>query len=234
MKLTVDDPRILRGMAAQLGRWRDYINAGEKPLGWKVGFGAPAAMKKLGITAPLVGFLTDSAIRSSGIMISLAGWKKPVVEPEIAVYMGKYVSAGADRDTIRAAIAGVGPALELADFDREPDDVEQILAGNIYQRGVVLGTCDTSRAGGVIAGLQGRVVRNGVPFAHTSDPAPPAGDVIGIVRHVADTLATFGETLRSGQVILTGSIVPPLYVGASEEIAFELEPIGSVSVRFIA
>ena len=234
MKLTVDDPRILRGMAAQLGRWRDYINAGEKPLGWKVGFGAPAAMKKLGITAPLVGFLTDRALRPSGTMISLAGWKKPVAAPVIAVYMGKNVSAGADRDTIKAAIAGVGPAIELADVDREPDDVEQILAGNIYQRGVVLGACDPSRAGGVIAGLTGRIVRNGVPFADTSEPEALTGELIGIVRHVADTLATFGETLRSGQFIITGSIVPALYVGASEKIAFELEPIGSVSVRFAA
>ena len=234
MKLTVDDPRILRGMAAQLGRWRDCINAGEKPLGWKVGFGAPAAMKKLGITAPLVGFLTDRALRPSGTMISLAGWKKPVAEPEIAVYMGRYVSAGADRDTVKAAIAGVGPAIELADVDREPDDVEQILAGNIYQRGVVLGACDTSRAGGVIAGLQGRIVRNGVDFAQTSEPEALTGELIGIVRHVADTLATFGETLRSGQIIITGSIVPPLYIADGEEIVFELEPIGSVSVRFAA
>jgi 2-keto-4-pentenoate hydratase len=148
--------------------------------------------------------------------------------------MGRYVSAGADHATVKAAIAGVGPAIELADVDREPDDVEQILAGNIYQRSVVLGACDTSRAGGVIAGLQGRIVRNGVAVAQTSDPEALTGELIGIVRHVADTLATFGETLRSGQIIITGSIVPPLYVADGEEIVFELEPIGSVSVRFAA
>ena len=40
-----DDPRIARGMRAQLARRRERIAAGEAPLGWKVGFGAPAAMK---------------------------------------------------------------------------------------------------------------------------------------------------------------------------------------------
>ena len=59
MKSTVDDQRILRGMAVQLGRRRERLDAGEQPLGWKVGFGAPAAMQKLAIQTPLIGFLTD-------------------------------------------------------------------------------------------------------------------------------------------------------------------------------
>jgi 2-keto-4-pentenoate hydratase len=40
--------------------------------------------------------------------------------------------------------------------------------------------------------------------------------------------------LRAGQIIITGSIVPPLWVEAGEAIVFELEPVGSVSVRFAA
>ena len=234
MQLPIDDPRILRGMGVQLACWRERINAGEQPLGWKVGFGAPAAMQKLDIRAPLVGFLTDRALVATGATVSLAGWAKPVAEPEIAVHMGRNLSAGADRDTVKAAIAGVGPAIELADVDRPPQDVEQILAGNIYQRGVILGPCDASRAGGVVAGLHGDIARNGSAFAQTSDPQALTGDLIHIVRHVAETLAAFGQTLRAGQIIITGSIVPPLWVEAGEEIVFKLDPIGSVSVRFAA
>ena len=44
-----DDPRVARGMKAQLEQRRERIAAGEKALGWKVGFGAPAAMGKLKI-----------------------------------------------------------------------------------------------------------------------------------------------------------------------------------------
>jgi 2-keto-4-pentenoate hydratase len=234
MKLTIDDPRILRGMAAQLGRWRERISAGEKPLGWKVGFGAPAALQKFGITAPLIGFLTDRALVASGTVVSLADWKKPVAEPEIAVHMGRDLSAGADRETVKAAIAGLGAAIELADVDRPPEDVEQILAGNIYQRGIILGPCDASRAGGVVEGLHGHISRNGSAFADTTEPQALTGELIEIVRHVADTLADFGQTLRSGQIIITGSIVPPLWVEAGEEIVFKLDPVGSVSIRFAA
>lgn len=234
MKLAMDDPRILRGMAVQLGRWRERLNAGEQPLGWKVGFGAPAAMRKFAIKAPLIGFLTDQALVATGSTVSLAGWSKPVAEPEIAVHMGRNLSAGADRDTVKAAIAGLGPAIELADVDRPPDDVEEILAGNIYQRGIIVGPCDASRAGGVVDGLHGHIARNGSAFAQTSDPQALTGDLIDIVRHVADTLAALGQTLRAGQIIITGSIVPPLWVEAGEEIVFRLDPVGSVSIRFAA
>lgn len=234
MQSDQQDPRIARGMTAQLSRWRERLNGGEQALGWKVGFGARAAMEKLGITAPLIGFLTDRALVSSGVTLSLANWKKPLAEPEIAVHMGSDLPAGADRDAVKRAIRGIGPAIELADLDRPPDDVEQILAGNIYQRHVILGPCDTSRAGGVLDGLTGRILRNGTEVARTSDPQANTGDLIDIVRHVADVLAACGERLRAGQIIITGSIVPPLWVEVGEEVVFQLDPIGGVSIRFAA
>jgi len=224
----------VRGMAAQLNRRRERIKAGEKPLGWKVGFGAPAALEKLGIQAPLIGFLTDQALVASGSTISLADWQKPVAEPEIAVHIGKDLRAGADRATVKAAIAGLGPAIELVDVDRPPDDVAAILAGNIYQRGIILGARNASRAGGVLDGLLGRIARNGIEIASTSDPQALTGELLGIVGHVADVLAEWGDKLRAGQIIITGSIVPPLWVAAGEEIMFNLDPVGSVSIRFAA
>lgn len=225
-----DDPRIARGMQAQFARRRERLAAGAQPIGWKVGFGAPAAMQKLAIAAPLVGFLTDHALLPSGAVASVAGWVKPVAEPEIAVYMGRDLAAGAGRDTVRAAIAAIGPAIELADLDRPPEDVEAILAGNIYQRHVLLGPRDPARAGCVLDGLAARIVRNGEDFARTKDPQALTGDYLDIVRHVADVLAACGERLRAGEFIITGSIVPPIFAAAGETIDYELAPVGSVSV----
>ena len=229
-----EDPRIRRGMKRQLAHRQERLAAGERALGWKVGFGAPAALQKLSIKAPLVGHLFASAVRDSGATVSLAGWCKPVAEPEIAVHVGSDLAAGADRALAAAAIAGISPAIELADLDRPPEDVEQILAGNIYQRAVIVAPCDRSRAGGSVDGLRGRVVRNGRDFAETGDPQALTGDIIDFVRHVAATLEGCGERLRAGQIIITGSIVPPLFVAADEDILFELDPLGSLSVRFAA
>jgi 2-keto-4-pentenoate hydratase len=227
------DPRIVRGMQAQFARRRALIAAGDKPLGWKVGFGAPAAMEKLRITAPLVGFLMRSALVDPDETVSLAGWAKPVAEPEIAVYIGKDLAAGSDRDSATAAIAALGPAIELADLDVPPEEVETILAGNIFQRRVVLGPRDSSRAGGKVNDVTGRIFRRGAEVARTSDPQANTGNLIDIVRHVADVLEACGEKLRNGAVIITGSVVPPLFIEPGDDsVAFELDPVGRVSVRF--
>src|SRR5690349_9998966 len=118
-----DDPRIARGMAKQLSERRARIAAGEKPLGWKVGLGAKPAMERLGITAPLVGYMMQKSLLPNGSAVSVAGWTQPVAEPEIAVHMGADLP-GADRTAAIAAIGALGPAIELADLNPPPTDVE--------------------------------------------------------------------------------------------------------------
>lgn len=234
-----DDPRIARGMAAQLRLRRDLLAAGEEALGWKLAFGGPAAMERLQTNAPLVGFLLQSALLPSGSTVFLANWKKPAAEPEIAVYLGKELAANADRNTAMAAISALGPAIELADVDHPSEDVEGTLACNIYQRHVILGPSNTSRAGGLLDGLQCRVVRNGSEIASISGPEAwqatfqtMTGELIDLVRYTANLLGVFGESLQAGQIIIAGSLIPPLWVAPAEEILFQLAPIDPISVRF--
>src|SRR5436853_5813088 len=102
-----DDPRIARGMENQLATRRARIAAGETPLGWKVGLGAPPAMARLNIKAPLVGFMMQTSLVPNGGMVSLAGWHKPVAEPEIAVHMGRDLPGPAGRATAIPATAAL-------------------------------------------------------------------------------------------------------------------------------
>ncbi|HEY5598824.1 MAG TPA: hypothetical protein VIK47_08485, partial [Kiloniellales bacterium] len=74
MSDTLDDPRIANGMRAQMELRRKRLSEGATQVGWKVGFGAPAAKEKLRLDEPLVGFLLDRAIMSSGATVSLADW----------------------------------------------------------------------------------------------------------------------------------------------------------------
>jgi len=229
-----NDPRVQRGMQAQLAARRRRLDAGEKHLGWKIGFGAPAAMEKLGIAGPLIGFMTDRSAVASGAAVSLARWSKPFAETEIAVHIGKDLSAGAGREAVTDAIAALGPAIELADIDQPPEDPEAILSGNIYHRHVILGPHDPARAGAKLDGWSGRIVRNGKEMPRVDDLQANTGEILGLVIHVANTLPAFGEQLRRGDVVICGSIVPPMELHADDaEIAYSLEPGGrACSVRF--
>src|SRR5262245_11806643 len=228
-----DDPRIVRGMTAQFALRRQRFDGGDKPLGWKVGFGAPAQLKQFNITGPLVGFLTQNARVAPGGTVSLAGWAKPVAEPEIAVHIARDVLAGATPDIAAAAIAGISPAIELADLHEPPTDPERILSHNSYQRHVVLAGPTPRRTGGAAEGLTCRIMRRGIEFASTTEPQANTGLWVDIVSHVANVLAALGERLRAGEVIITGSVVPPIAIEPDENsLAFALDPVGAISVNF--
>jgi len=228
-----DDPRIKRAMSVQLAKRRALIDAGGASLGWKVGFGSAPAMEKFKITAPLVGFLMKGGLVASGDTVPLKGWVKPVAEPEIAVHIGQDLPPGGDVAAAAAAIAALSPAIELADADLPFEDPEAIVANNIFQRHVVLGPRDPSRAGGNASGLTGRVIRRGAESARTTDPEAATGKLVDTVRHVADLLGAFGERLRAGDIIIGGSVTPPVFVELDEPgITFALDPIGEVAVRF--
>lgn len=229
------DPRVAAGMKAQFGMRATRLAAGATRLGWKAGFGAPAALQKFDLAGPLVGFMLAEARVVPGDEVSISGWTKPVAEPEIAVWLGTDLPTGNDRDAVKAAISAIGPAIELADLTPPPDDVTTILAGNIFHRRVVLGRTDPSRAGARLDGLFGTVTRNGVKGAPVSGDALEAntGRILDVVSHMADTLAASGEKLSRGDVIICGSVVAPIFLEPSDtEIAFALAGIGGVSVRF--
>jgi 2-keto-4-pentenoate hydratase len=227
------DPRIATGMAALLARRRKRIDAGETPIGWKVGFGAPAAMAKLAIDRPLVGFLMRTNEVQSGDSVPLGGWTKPVAEPEVAVILGKDLVGDADEADAAAAIAALAPAIELANLDPAPEEVERILAGNIYHRHVIVGRADRTRSGGSVAGLRTRVTRNGEEIASQPELEANTGRIVATVRSVADLLERCGERLRTGEIVIAGSIIPPLFLTAEDrELIHDVEGLGSVSVRF--
>jgi 2-keto-4-pentenoate hydratase len=83
-------------------------------------------------------------------------------------------------------------------------------------------------------GLDARVLRNGAEMANTSDFGALTGELITIVGHVVNLLAHFGETLRAGQIIIAGSITPPIWVEPGETIGFHLEPLQPIFINFAA
>jgi 2-keto-4-pentenoate hydratase len=220
------DDRIPAGMREQLAR-RD--ERGERQIGWKVGFGAPAAMEMLKIERPLVGFLMESGLVDDAAEVPVGSWTKPMLEAEIAVHLAHDVAGDASWDEVRAAIGGLSAAIELADVDPPPEDVRTILAGNIFHRHVVLGPVDRERSTG--EGISARVLVDGREVAATDDPAALTGEIVEVVRLTAETLAGCGERLRAGEVVITGSVIPPHPVAPGQRVEVEVPPLGELSVR---
>lgn len=176
-------------------------------VGWKVGFGAPAALQRLGLTAPLVAPLPAERVIDSGTTVDVADWTQPLIEFEVAIWVGR----------------GLGAAIELADLEFPPDDVERILAAGIYHRHSILGPPRRQSLDGVSA----RISCNGEEVAAADDLTALTGtheDILAAVREAA------GRELHEGEVVIAGSVVAPLPLAPGQRWHFDLGALGALSV----
>lgn len=202
------DPRIAAGTTRMLALRAAVMSAGAEPLGWKLGFGAPAALSTFGTDRPLVGFLTRDRLLASGASASVECRRRPMLEAEVAAHLGTSLGPSPSAAEALAAVAGWSVAIELADLDVPPTDIEEVLAGNIFHRHVLLGPVVSS----LPADLSFSVLRDDSEVASTSTPFSLTGDLGSILASTASTLAACGASLAAGDVVITGSVVPPIDV----------------------
>jgi 2-oxo-3-hexenedioate decarboxylase len=232
MQANTEDPRIVAGMAAQ-GRLRESrLAAGERRVGWKAGLGTAQAMEKVSITAPLTGFLTNASLASGMTRtdgLSIDDWRNAMLEPEVAVRIGTDLAAGADRRTVEAAISGAGPAIEIVDLG-DPSDIEQVLAENLFHRAYLFDEF-TDVTGSSLAATRLDVAQDGRGPQTGIDPATALGDLVEVVRAVADQAVLSGDALRAGDVVMTGSVLPPFAISGGERFEVALQGGGSVALQ---
>jgi 2-keto-4-pentenoate hydratase len=199
------------GMRALLASRSREIESGAAPIGWKIGINVAEVQARLGLDAPVVGYLTSSSLIEDGGRVGVAGWANPMLEPEIAIRVGEDGRA-----------AGLAPAIELVDIDIPLDDLHAILARNVFHRGVVIGAEVEPPAP---AAVRCKVLRDGEQIAG----AEPPFDADRTVAHVRDFLARHGSELRSGDWIIAGSLTAPVALDPGRyEVA--IGEVGRVSV----
>lgn len=190
------------------------LDAGADPLGWKIGINVPAVQERLGIDAPVAGYLTTASQLEPGSEVDVSGLENAVLEPELAIRVGP-----------GGAVAASAPAIELVDIDLPFDEIEPILAGNVFHSGVCFGP---ETEGPAPSEVRCRVLVDGAEVATGMLAEPPEATV----AHVDRLLAAHGARLQPGDRIIAGSITPPLPLEPPCEVTVELGELGSVSLRF--
>lgn len=222
MKLTIPEhDRLAPGLQAQQVKLHAALDSGEGQAGWKLGFGSPTAKTNLELTAPLTGYLLAGAQVDSGSLVSVAGWTKPIAEAEVAVRMCRDVSADACIEEVIASIGAFLPAIELADADLPFTDPVPILAGDIFQRHYVLGAPVTQGWNDGPEALSGLVHVHEAQHS-VSDTQELTGQVVDNLLHLALVADAYGRGLRADDIVLLGSVIPPVPLAAGDSFTFEL------------
>jgi 2-keto-4-pentenoate hydratase len=227
-----EDPRVVAGTRELLRHRELALERGEVPVGWKLAFGAPSGRRSLGLAGPVLGCLTDASLLDPGATVAVGGWEHAVLEAEIGIHLGRDVVAGAAPGEAAEAIAGLGPALEVADVDLPAERLAEVIGAGIYLRGVVAAPAPERRAGASAHDLSVTVRRRGEVCAQAPDPQQLVGRPAAVVAYVADYLAAFGETLRAGELVISGSTVGHLEVEPGDSFEYRLDPIGRLAISF--
>lgn len=185
-------------------------------------------MDLLGIEQPLLGFLTSATLLESGALVEIDEWGTPLLEPEVAVQLGSAVPAGTSPADAAGAIQAVGAAIELVDLGAI-DQVEDILAVNIFHRQVLLGEfVDVDP--GELDEVQIAVTINGEE-SEPSDPREVIGDLGQVIASLADQAELTGESFQAGDVIITGAAVPPALIKPGDQYRVALNVASEVEVE---
>ena len=222
---------LAAGMARQLEAFHAALAEGMPRIGWKIGINDPAAQQRLGLSAPIVGWLDGRRVFDpDGTYVPREG-SKPRIEAETAIRMGADLPAGADLEAARAAIAGAAPAIEFVDGTKPLLPIEEGLAQDILHDGVLFGPEAPIEAA---RGL----VELGFPTAHlngaahrVAQPGRYPDDLAEIALHVANVLGQHGEHLRAGDRIICGSYIDPFDVAPGDEVAADFGPFGTIRFR---
>lgn len=185
----------------------------------------------MGIDHPCGGMIYASRIHASPATIAKADYTNVRIECELAVRLGRDLPAGGapwTRAAVQDAVAEVMAAYELIE-DRHAvyknTHALSLIADNAWNGGIVIGGGRAVPAGMNLDGIQGALRRNGKAEAlgKTDDP-------MGALAWLANLAVERGRPIRSGMIVITGSLVTTVDIAPGERLDFAIEGIGDVTM----
>jgi 2-oxopent-4-enoate/cis-2-oxohex-4-enoate hydratase len=210
--------------------------AGESVIGKKIGATSRAVQRMLNVHQPDFGYLTDNMVYGDGDELPIS--KRLIAaraEGELAfILRHDLVGPGVTNADVLRATECVMPCFEIVD-SRIRDwriRIQDTVADNASCGLFVLGDCAVNprKVDFVTCGMV--LERNG-EVVSTGAGAAALGSPVNCVAWLANTLGRFEIPLRSGEVILSGSLVPLLPIKPGESMHLSIGGIGTASVRFV-
>ena len=209
---------------------------GDRLIGYKAAYTSQAMQKERGMPGPIIGSLLQSGLFDESKPIPLLPDFKTMVEPEVAVLLKHDLAGpGITASAALRAVEGIFPAMEIAGQSvNAPKRSRQMgIAIHKTSGGIVVGGPMCS-AHGIDLRLEGMVISiNGV-VRGSATGVEVMGNPLNLVATIANTLGEYGETLKAGMVLMTGSIVSALPVAPGDDVNIEFTRLGRVTARFVA
>ena len=206
---------------------------GDKRIGWKVGLTSRAIQQQFEVHEPVFGCLLANGKLASGHVFRRDELIAPGFENELCIVMGADLAPDATPADVAAAIARVHPAFEI--IETRGDLTRQLalaLADNAQQKGFVLGPAVERAALPALDKVTVSVRINDIEVA-TGDGSAVLGHPYNSVTWLAAKLAQFGERVKAGDWIMSGSFTRQFPLAKGDRIEAVFAGIGTVTASAV-
>lgn len=232
--MTLDDAYAVQAaLVARKLAW------GRRVIGWKIGLTSRAMQDALQIDTPDSGVLLDDMRFETGATVPAGRFIQPRIEAEIAFVMAEPLAAAETPADVIAATGYLTPALEILDTrirradpeTGQPRRVTDTIADNAANAGLVLGRERHDPAAldlrwtGAILRRDGIVEETGLGAGVLDDPALS-------VLWLARRLASYGQRIEAGDIVLSGSFIRPVEAPPGSVFEADFGAFGRVDIGF--
>ena len=213
----------------------------DPPAGFKIGATAKRMQDYLGLTGPAAGFMPAAALHASGAVLRFADFLRPGVECEVAVRLARDLPPGpTDAATAAAAVGEFFAAIEVVEnryADLAAFGTPSLIADQVFHARAVLGAPAGPGWAGDWRALDIPALAGSMTVDGVERDRGVAADLLGHPMNGLAWLAgsavaaAFGG-LRAGQVVLLGSVTPPLWLDAPGTVTVTFPPLPPVRVTF--
>jgi 2-keto-4-pentenoate hydratase len=210
--------------------------SGQSVAGWKIAATSAAGQKHIGVDGPLAGPILSQRLLEDGARISLEGNLMRVAEAEFAFAFGTDLPKRPSpytRDEVRTAVTSLHPTIEIPDSryqDFARVGAPQLIADTACSDWLAFGTAARAdwRSRDLIS-HKVTMYRNGIPAASGSG-ANVLGDPLVALTWLVNELQTYGDGVRAGQFVTTGTCIIPAAVAPGDTIRADFGELGALEV----
>lgn len=206
---------------------------GEVIIGRKIGLTSKGIREQIGVFEPDYGTLTNRGLVLNHEDIDVSKLIEPKIEAEIVFVLksdlkGPVVTPW---DVINAT-EGIMPALEIVDtrYDSWNFKIFDTIADSASYARIITGD-NLTKLDGVDLSVIGMATYKNGELINTASGAAVMGNPINSVVWLANKMLEFGNCLKKGEVILSGSLTPVFPFEKGDSIHVVFDRIGSVSTR---
>ncbi|MSP29871.1 MAG: hydratase [Acetobacteraceae bacterium] len=206
-----------------------------QPPGFKIGATGARMQAYLGLPGPAGGFMAGAGIHASGASLRFADYVRPGLECELAVRLAHDLPPGpCTQDQAMAAVGELMAGIELVDNRYGAVDtlhMPTMMADQVFHSAAILGTpAPANWRNWDLTTIAGRILVDGVARDNGMGGDLLGHPMRGLAWLASSALAAAFGGLKAGQVVMLGSVTPPVWLDGPARARVEFAGLSAVEL----